>query len=238
MKVSNASVVIMFLAATAGAAAQEASIMEYDVFLLATTPANGILANTTVTVQRPHNQTTQALGSVVQVVATYTVGASTTQTPTAEFRLLWDGAAVSDCNWRVTGQMSTGGTYTTTLVIPCKLMEFANGTHHIEIERTSVTGTPVTSSHITILIHQQENTSMTNDVQIMTFMDVFLPVILWLIYVFISFKFAEGPIRLLAMGVGLLILLLPMHPLVFWVIGLAHTASLGYAAFTQMEAGQ
>ena len=155
---------LLLLAPTAAAVGFPSEhVITYDEYIITTSPANGIIPETGVSINRPHAWQNLSGVSILNIRASYVTQSGGVSNPTADYAVLWDGIAVTDCIWHIQGGTLQGGRFNPAIVLWCKLDEYAApGDHTIEIQRTAVTGTPVIASTISILLHQQETvTTMT-----------------------------------------------------------------------------
>lgn len=138
-------------------ASADADVRSYIAFVHTDRGTDGILPETSFELDRPHDWLVAATESILQVNANYVTQAGATISPSAEFQVFFDAAALTECEWIIEGGTIAGGRSNPSISIWCDLAAPAEpGTHTIEIRRTSVTGTPITSSVNSIVLHQRD----------------------------------------------------------------------------------
>lgn len=162
------------------AVAQDAGtdVRQYRAFVLTEQSDNGVIAEMNVTVDDRHTWTSEGGQSMLEVLAAYTTQSGSVTNPQADYRLVWNGTAVDDCEWHVQGGTISGGRFNPTIALYCLLPSFVEpGNHTVEVERTAVTGTPVIESVTSIVLHQTESIEM--DITVASAFDEFLPYLFW-----------------------------------------------------------
>jgi hypothetical protein len=156
-------------------------VLQYRAFVITHTGTTGQVPSTVVEVDQPHTWGFVAGESVLEIRGAYQVQGSSITNPVAEFRAVWNGTALTSCVWRIEGgTLGTGARSNPTLSVFCDLPAYVDpGNYTIQIERTTVTGTPITHALTSVILHQRESVEMNLDIN--TAIDPYLVGLIWLL---------------------------------------------------------
>lgn len=199
-----------------GVAAQETNVLQYRGFIVTEQSSDGILPETVVNVPERHTWDPVGGSSMLEVRVSLVVNSGAATNPQADFRVLWNASAVDDCSWHVEGGTVTGGRFNPFVSTYCALPAFvAPGSHTIQVERTSVTGVPVSNAVTSIILHQTETVEMHTN-ELIEFVTQSAPWLLFAIFVIWAERTRDWSLYALAVLAGIIAIATPGGLFVGW----------------------